>query len=109
MDGVLPMLEEREVKFIYEDDTILVSLEGVGSDDIIGIHVEAKVGITKALYEEWLLQFEDIKSTIDDMGYTLIMTAYHEPDAKIRKFWEMFGFEVLSHKQGMVAFIPTEV
>lgn len=109
MDGMLHMLEEQEVKTIYEDSTVLVVLEGIGSDDMVAIHVEALVPFTKPLYEQWLLKFEDLKVEIDDMGYSFIMTAYHKPDVKIRKFWEMFGFEVFVHGQGMIAFMPTEV
>ena len=109
MGGMLDMLEENEVRFIYEDDNVYVTFQDVGSEEYVVIHVEVKVRFTKALYEEWLLLFQDIRTVAHNMGYSTLMAAHDEHDTKKVKFWRMFGFDVREHGTGIVAFIPTEV
>ena len=104
MDGMLIMLQEQEVKVIYEDSEGFVSIEGIGSDEMVMIHCEVEITMTKEKYEQWLLLFQDIKQSIAELGYNLLVTQTDSQDPKMRKFWEMFGFDVYPHERGMLAF-----
>jgi len=104
------MLEENEVKTVLDNPTVLVEFEGVGSEYAVVVHVTSKLSsnLTKDVYEGWLLDFEIVKQTAYDMGYDYLMVSYGSPDVKVKKFWRMFGFDVMTHGVGMIGFMPTE-
>lgn len=104
MGGMSTMLQEQEIKVIYDGPGVIVSIEGVGSDEMIMMHVEVSTRMTKGLYEDWLLLFQELKRDIKEMGYDLIFVSHTELDLKMRKFWRMFGFDVFTHGSGMIAF-----
>lgn len=102
------MSRETEVDVVYKDEDIEVSLEDVGNDETIIIHVEVFTPFTKKKYENWLLIFEDLKGYVSNKGYSYIATGHTDATPQMIKFWEMFGFAVFEHGAGVVGFITVE-
>lgn len=103
------MLEESEVSIVASGDGYKVSLEGIGSPDIVAIHVEITKPFTLGDYKEYLLIFDQVKLYCKNLGYSKIVTANDEHDDKMIKFWEMFGFDVYEHGPGIIGYAHTEV
>lgn len=102
------MSRETEVDVVYRDEDIEVSLEDVGNDETIIIHVEVFTPFTKEKYENWLLLFSDIKQYVQNKGYSYIAAGHDEATPQMIKFWEMFGFVVYRSGDGHMAVITVD-
>lgn len=108
MGGMSTMLQEQEIKVIYDGPGVIVSIEGVGSDEMVAIHAEVSTTMSKEIYEDWLLLFQELKQDIREMGYVVLMVSNTGKDLKMKKFWKMFGFDVFTHGDGMIGFMMLE-